>query len=181
MDQLQEKGLVSKASFMAWHVVAILISPEMKEKIYSIDDLAAEGIRLAISNPRLASLGQIVMDKIINKHPEGKKILNNIVVYGSSSQDILKIYRSGDIDAIIEWDVMASTPEGKELTVITIDTPYAVKDKLMIGLLTTSKYPQQAEHFFQYLLHEGKKTFLKHGYDVNEFPQATDQHGKTTF
>jgi len=171
---LEQKGLVVETSFMAWHTVAILVSPEMTGKIHGLEDLGQNGLRLAISNPRLASLGRLVMEKIIARHPMGQAILENVVVYGSSSQDILSIYQKNDIDAIIEWDVMAATPEGKGLTVIPLDEKYAIKDKLIAGLLTTSKHPKEAGLFFQYLKTEGKKIFLKHGYDINESATVTN-------
>ncbi len=172
LDLLRERKLVKKSGFIAWHIVSILVSPEMVNKIQGLDDLAKPGIRLAISNPNLASLGKIVTERILNKHPNGQQLLNNIVSYGSSSQDVLKIYKQGGIDAILEWKVMASTEEGKGLSIIPLDKSYAIKDKIPAGLLTTSKKPEQADHFFQYLMSEGRKIFLKHGYDIYEFAGA---------
>ena len=68
LDILSEKGLVKNRSFIAWHIVAILVSPEAKTRIKGLNDLAGEGVRLVISNPELASLGRIVTEKIIKKH-----------------------------------------------------------------------------------------------------------------
>lgn len=172
LDLLTEKGLVEESFFIAWHVAAILVSPVFKGRINGLDDLADEDIRLAISNPRLASLGTIVMRNIIERHPRGQDILKNVVVYGSSSQDVLKIYREGGIDALIEWDVMAYTPEGEGLVVVPINDPYKVKDKLYVGLLTTAKDPVLARKFYNYLLISGKEIFRKHGYDID----ASERH-----
>lgn len=169
LDILFDKGLVKTTSFIAWHKVAILVAPGQTKRIKSLDDLAGKGVRLAMSNPRLASLGQIVTNNIIDRHPKGKDILNNVVVYGSSSQDVLRLYREGGIDAIIEWDVMAATPAGKGLTVIPINEPYQVNDKLYAGLLTTATNPKLARKLFIYLTTKGKETFRKHGYDTMEF------------
>lgn len=167
LDVLSEKGLVADSSFMAWHVAAILVSPEAGERIKGLDDLAGEGIRLAISNPRLASLGRIVMQQIIERHPRGRDILKNVVVYGSSSQDVLRLYREGGIDAIIEWDVMAVTPEGEGLVVIPLEDPYQVNDELSAGLLTTAEDSKLARQFYLYLTTRGKDVFRKHGYDID--------------
>lgn len=168
LDILSEKGLVKESSFIAWHEVAILVSPQFEGTIDGLDDLASEGVRLALSNPRLASLGRLVMERIINRHPDGKKILDNIVVYGSSSQDILALYNTGNIDAVIEWNVMAATPEGKGLAVVQLKDPYAVRDPLVLGLLTTSKKPDLAGRFYEYVTGKGREVFRKHGYDTKE-------------
>lgn len=167
LDILREKGLIKRSAFLAWHVVAILVSPRAADKISSLDDLSKPGIRLAISNPRQASLGRLVMDKIIKIHPRGRAILNNIKAYGSSSQDVLRLYHRGNIDAVIEWEVMALTPAGKGLIVIPLQKPYQIKVPLEVGLLTTSKHPELAERFFQYLVTSGREVFRRQGYNVN--------------
>lgn len=167
LDILSENGLVIESSFIAWHVVAILVSPEAKERIKGLDDLAEQGVRIAMSNPKLASLGRIVTKNIIERHPKGGDILKNVVVYGSSSQDVLKLYREGGIDAIIEWDVMAATSEGKGLIVVPLEKPYQVKDELFAGLLTSARDPKVAKKFYDYLVTKGKKVFHKHGYNID--------------
>ncbi|MDH4318324.1 MAG: substrate-binding domain-containing protein [Desulfobulbaceae bacterium] len=167
LDILKEKGLVADSCFMAWHVVAILISPDQKERIRGLDDLANPGVRVAFSNPRLASLGNLVMENIIKKHPNGEDILKNVVVYGSSSLDVLRLYKQGGIDAIFEWDVMASVPEGKGLIVVPISEPYQVRDELHVGLLKDVRNPALAREFFDYVKTNGKLVFSKYGYDIN--------------
>jgi molybdate transport system substrate-binding protein len=166
LDILAAQGLVSENAFLAWHVVAILVAPEARERIKGLADLAEPGVRIAMSNPQLASLGRIVMKNVIEQHPRGRDILKNVVVYGSSSQDVLKLYRAGGIDAIIEWDVMAATPEGKGLIVIPLEKPYQVKDQLFVGRLTTARDPQLAKRFFDYLITNGKEVFRQHGYNT---------------
>ncbi len=164
---LEEKGLIKRKEFLAWHIIAILVSPHATDKISSLDDLSKPGIRLAISNPRQASLGRLVMKKIINTHPKGQAILDNVKVYGSSSQDVLRLYQKGDIDAVIEWDVMADTPQGKGLIKVPLEGQYQVKDPLIAGLLNTSKHPKLAEKFLKYLTTTGREIFRKHGYNID--------------
>ncbi len=168
LRQLEERGLISENAFLAWHRVAILLSPSMKGTITSLDDLARPGIRIAMSNPRLASLGKLVMRRIIDRHPEGRAILDNVKAYGSSSQEILRLYRRGGINAIIEWDVLAHTPEGRDLVEVPITGPYQVIDPLRAGLLATSRNPEAARRFYRFLLDRGRQIFQKHGYDIDE-------------
>ncbi len=89
-------------------------------------------------------------------------------MYGSSSQDVLRLYREGDVDAVIEWDVMAASPEGKGLIVVPLDAPYKVEDELHAGLLKTSQNPKLAKRFYEYLLSDGKAVFQKHGYNIDQ-------------
>ena len=168
LDILDEKGLVAESSFLAWHIVAMLVSPDFKDTIKKLDDLTAEGLRLAMSNPRQASLGRLVMNRIIYRHPAGRAISENIGVYGSSSQDVLKLYREGHADVLFEWDVMAASPEGQGLIVVPIEEPYRIKEPLYAGVLKTSKNPALARQFYNYLITEGREVFRQYGYNIEE-------------
>jgi molybdate transport system substrate-binding protein len=169
LDILQEQGLVEERTFLAWHSAALLISPGFAGYITGLDDLAGGGnVRLAMSNPRLTSLGRLVMEKVIAQHPAGGEILQNFTVYGSSSMEMLKLYREGQADVLFEWDAMARTSEGQGLIVVPIEEPYRIKDPLFAGLLKTSKNPVIARQFYNYLITEGREVFQRYGYNIEE-------------
>jgi molybdate transport system substrate-binding protein len=167
IDNLIRSGLVKESAFIAWHIPSILIPPENKGKIKGLDDLAKKGVRFIMSNPKQASLGMMV-DEMMRRHPKGKDISRNVAVYGSSTQDDLKLfwdlYKKGKADAVIEWDVMVHVPEGKGLLIVPFEKEYEIKDALMIALLRTSKHPAGAKRFYDYFRTEGIKVFKKHGY-----------------
>ncbi len=167
MDDLAEKGFVKELTFIAWHIPSILIPPENGGKIKGLNDLAREGVRIVMSNPKQASLGRLVND-MLRRHPKGRDILNNVVVYGSDSQDDLRLfrdlYKKGEADAVIEWDVMADEPEGKGLIVVPFEKEYEIKDPLTLALLKASGNPEISKKFYEYFRTEGTKAFKKHGY-----------------
>ena len=167
IDSLIKTGLVKKSAFIAWHIPSILIPPENREKIKGLDDLAKKGVRFVMSNPKQASLG-LMVDEMIRRHPKVKEILKNVAVYGSSTQDDLKLfwdlYKKGKADAVLEWDVMVHVPEGEGLLVVPFEKEYQIKDALMLALLKTSKNPVAAKRFYDYFRTEGIKVFKKHGY-----------------
>lgn len=167
IDSLVRTGLVKESAFIAWHVPSILIPPGNKEKIKGLDDLAKKGVRFVMSNPQQASLGKMV-DEVIRRHPKGKEISGNVAVYGSSTEDDLRLfwdlYKKGEADAVIEWDVMVHVAEGKGLLVVPFEKEYEIKDALMLALLKTSKNSVGAKRFYDYFKTEGIKVFKKHGY-----------------
>jgi molybdate transport system substrate-binding protein len=169
MDALAEKGFVKELTFIAWHIPSILVPPENSEKIKGLNDLAKEGVRIVMSNPQQASLGRLVND-MLRRHPKGGDILNNVVVYGSDSQDDLRLFRDlyekGEADAVIEWDVMVYGPEGKGLIVVPFEKEYEIKDPLTLALLKTSGDPKISRKFYEYFRTEGIKAFKKHGYTI---------------
>ncbi|MBI5640088.1 MAG: molybdate ABC transporter substrate-binding protein [Nitrospirae bacterium] len=169
MDILTEKGFVRESRFIAWHIPSILIQPETGGKIKGLNDLAKEGVRIVMSNPQQASLGRLVND-MLKRHPQGSDILNNVVVYGSDSQDDLRLFRDlhgkGKADAVIEWDVMAYVPEGKGLAVVPFEKEYEIKDQLALALLKASRNPEMSRKFYDYFKTEGISVFKKHGYNT---------------
>jgi len=169
IDILVKNGLVKESAFIAWHIPSILLPPENKDRIKGLDDLAGEGVRFVMSNPKQASLGKMVTEAIL-RHPKGKEILRNVAVYGSSTQDDLRLfwdlYKKGGADAVVEWDVMIHVPEGEGLLAVPFEKEYEIKDSLMIALLRTSKNPDKAKRFYDYFKAEGTKVFKKHGYNT---------------
>lgn len=167
IDGLIKTGLVKESTFIAWHIPSILIPPENREKIKGLEDLAKKGVRFVMSNPEQASLGMMV-DDMIRRHPRGKEILRNVAVYGSSTQDDLRLfwdlYKKGEADAVLEWDVMVHVAEGKGLLVVPFEREYEIRDALKLALLKTSKNPAGAKRFYDYFRTEGIKVFKKHGY-----------------
>ena len=171
MDMALEEGLVKEQAFIAWHIPSILVPPENKDKIRGLNDLAKKNIRLVMSNPAQASLGRLVADMLL-RHPRGKEILNNVVVYGADSQDDLRLfrdlYKKKGVDAVIEWDVMAFVPEGRGLIVVPFEKEYEIRDPLMVALLKRSGNPEISKQFYDYFRTEGIKAFKKHGYNTEE-------------
>lgn len=169
MDILIKDGFVKENTFIAWHIPSILIPPENKGRIKGLNDLAGKGVRFVMSNPVQASLGRLVNDMLL-RHPKGKDILNNVAVYGSDSQDDLRLfwdlYGKGRVDAVIEWDVMTHVPEGERLLIIPFEKEYEIKDPLLLALLKTSKNPKISKRFYDYFKTEGIKIFKKHGYNT---------------
>lgn len=169
IDLLEKKGLVKEKTFVAWHIPAILAPAGNVKMIRGLDDIAKKGVRLVMSNPRQASLGTMVRDMLL-RHPNGKAVLDNVVAYGSSSQDDLRLfrelYKQGKADAVIEWDVMVYVPEGEGLIAIPFEKKYEIKDALILALLTTSRDPGTAKRLYEHFKTEGLQVFLKNGYSI---------------
>lgn len=169
IDALIKKGLVEESAFIAWHIPSILIPPENMERIKGLNDLSKKGIRFVMSNPALAASGRLAKEAI-SRHPKAEEILANVAAYGSSTADSLArfrdLYKKGQADAVIEWDVMVHVPEGKGLLFVPFEKEYEIRDPLMIALLKKSRNPAVSKKFYDYFRTEGVKVFKKHGYNV---------------
>jgi len=167
---LDRKGLVSRSAFVAWHVPGVLVPQDRSRRIRSLDDLAGEGVRIVQSNPVQASLGMLVHSALM-RHPRGQQIASNVVVYGASTQDDLRkfwsLYREGKADAVIEWDVMACTAEGRGLHVVPFPQAYVTRNSVTLAQLSGSERPELAQRFFDYVDgNAGRAVFRRHCYDI---------------
>lgn len=169
MDILEKNGLVQERTVIAWHIPSILIPPQNSKKIRGLNDLAKKGVRFVMSNPKQASLGKMVHD-MLKRHPKGKEIINNVAVYGSSTQDDLRLFRDlykrGGADAVIEWDVMVNVPEGKGLIAVPFEKEYEIRDSITVALLKASRNPEISKRFYDYFRTKGIAVFKKHGYNT---------------
>ncbi len=168
VEKLDKLNLVEKSGFMAWHIPSILV-PKKENKINGLSDLAKPDVKFIMSNPKQASLGKMV-DRVMQKHPLKDQLFKNIAVYGASTQEDLILFhqyqKEGKAQAVIEWDVMACTPEGKGLKSVPIEPKYAVREPLTLALLRNRS--SVAQEFYKYFLTEGRKVFSKYCYNVEE-------------
>jgi molybdate transport system substrate-binding protein len=75
------------------------------------------------------------------------------------------VLKKGEADLVINW-YATSTWEGNEpyIDAIPIDESLTKKNRLILGLLTTSKYPDIANKFMDYAASiEGQQIFVRHG------------------
>jgi molybdate transport system substrate-binding protein len=171
IEDLRRKGLVKESALVALHIPAILVPQSKKGSIRGLDDLAAKGVRIVMANPSQAASGKLIYEAL-KKHPKSKQIFANIVAYGSSTNDTMRVftelYKKGQADAVLEWDIMARDPEWKGLAVVPFDKKYAAKEYLKIAILNTRKEKIDARRFYEYFRIEGVKVFQKHGYKTGD-------------
>lgn len=167
IEDLKDKGLVKESALIAWHIPAILVPESKKSSIGGLDDLASKGVRIVMANLSQASSGKLIYEALKN-HPRAKQIFANVVVYGSSTNNTMEVftelYKKGQADVVLEWDVMAYDPQWKGLVVVPFDKKYAVRTPLNIILLKTQRNNVNIRRFYDYFRTEGIKVFQRHGY-----------------
>lgn len=169
IDELINKGLVRESVFIAWHIPSILVPHEYKERIKGLNDLSKKGIRIVMSNPVHAASGRLVHEMLL-RHPKGKEILKNVIAYGSSTDDSLRLfrdlYKNGGVDVLIEWDIMVNVVDGKGLIIVPFEKKYEIRDTLMLALIRKSGNSEISKFFYDYFKTEGIKVFKKYGYNT---------------
>ena len=165
IDSLNDDNLLVSSYPVAYHVPEILVR-EGDTTISFWDDLAKDGIRLAIPNPSLASSGRAA-DKIFSNSPLEAQIRANITVLSSDTRSLIQLLLDNEVDAIISWHSASKTASG----IATIEIPEEINAiaEIWIAVPTYTGAESEAIAFAEFIAGaEGQKAFLDNGFLVIE-------------
>ena len=163
ITKLAEKGLVVSDRRVVYHIPVIAVNKLGKKKIESLEDLAKPGIRLAMGDPKAMALGRTSME-IIEKADLKKPILDNVVVYGATVNQLTLYILKRTVDAAIIARSNAVTNQDK-LRMIDIPKEYFTPEIIGIATLKTATNPELAEQFQRFVSSPaGVQYFEKFGF-----------------
>ena len=164
-----KEGLVSETVFVGHNKAAIMVQKGNPKGISAdLDNLADKKYYVVIGNPNSGSIGKETK-KILIKKGIFEEVVDNVRHLTTDSKDLVTSLKNKEADLVINWYATATWPENEPfIDVLPISEQYCTKNKLVIGLLSTSKYPEIARKFMKYAASdEGVALFKKYGlYDV---------------
>ena len=122
MDALKN-GWVEKETIrkLVLHLPSIAVPKGNPAKIKGLDDLARDGVRVSIGDPKAPAIGRVAK-KILTKANLWKSVQPNITVYAPTVNQLLIYVALNQVDAAIIWDDLTSWAEGKgKIEVVQID------------------------------------------------------------
>lgn len=169
MELAKRQGAVRPETerIIAYLVPAIAVRCGNPHGVRSLDDLARQGLRVAIADPRTVCLGGVaveIFERVLDERQQAA-LRRNLVNYTESCEKTATAISLGMVDAVIGWSVFGSwDPERIEIVRLP---PEQVP---RIGYLTAavSAYSCQveaAQGFIDFLAgSEGQAVFAAHGY-----------------
>jgi len=148
IDSLNADGLIVASYPVAYHIPAIIVRAG-NTIVTSWDDLAKEGVRLAVSNPGLSSGGKAA-DAIIT-------------VLGSDVRSVIQLLVDNEVDAVISWSPDVKLAPG--LVTIEIPEEINVRKEIWIAVTGYTTAENEALKFAQFVAGEvGRKYFEEKGF-----------------
>jgi molybdate transport system substrate-binding protein len=168
VDRLQEEtGLVRERLDVASMVPVIIVRKGNPTGIGSLEDLFRAGVKVGLGNPKSCQVGRIA-DEILSRIGRDRSPLE---AKESVTVEELGVWvKTGHVDAAIVWDVTARAIAD---SADAIDIPPEVNatSRLTAAILTTSKHPQEARRFLEFLAGAQGRAILKaHGLTVPDGP-----------
>ena len=165
INQAKAEGLISRSVHVGYNKAAMMVREGNPKGIKpNLDALKSPDYYIVIGNPDSGSIGK-----------ETKKILTSADIFGdvmlnageltTDSKRLIEVLKDGEADLVINWYATATWPENSDLIdPLPIDERYADKKRLVLGLLSTARYPQIAKKFMDYAASdEGRRIFERYG------------------
>jgi molybdate transport system substrate-binding protein len=168
MEAAQAKNAVVPTTIqtVAYLLPVIAVKKGNPKGIHSLNNLANEGIRLAITRPETTLLGKYAPE-IFRKAGLEKTIMKNVVTYASDPNSLLTMLIMGQIDAGIIWHFYGTVAiDHIEIIFIALGQLTGIGE-MRIAVSAYSKNSELARQFVAFATSaEGKAVFKKYGYVV---------------
>jgi len=159
-------GYVHDAVCVGYNVAAIIV-PEGNPKNISADltRLTNSSCVVVLANPDSGSIGRQA-NAILEKYNLLKQVIENRPLLTTDSKDITRMVANGTADLGINWYATTLWPENTgRVDALMIDEQYAPRERLMLGLLSFSRFPEAARRVMEYAVSkEGREIFKKYGF-----------------
>lgn len=161
-------GYLLEGIYIGYNQAAIFVQKRNPKNIYSLDQLINENIATILCNPKSGSIGRVTKQILIKY--KGKSFFEEAYDYaiqiGTDSRNLNKALIDKKVDMTINWRATGFWPENKtHIDVIELNEKYATKKKLIINLLSFSKYPKIAKNLMEFAVSkQGQKIMMKYGF-----------------
>lgn len=161
-----DEGLLGDFEHVGFNQAALMVpAGNPKGLTADLQQLANPELAVVLCNPESGSIGRETK-RILDGVDLWARAEDNTVYLTTDSRNLNLAIKNGDADLILNWRATAFFPENREQTdVIDLDPEVAAPKKLVLNLLTFSKYPEIAKSFMgRAASPEGQAIFRKYGF-----------------
>jgi molybdate transport system substrate-binding protein len=143
--------------------------------IHTIEDLLRPGIQIAQANPDAAAIGKVTRPPL-EKAGLWEPLKEHTRTVQLTVTDVANAVKVGTVDAGIVWDTTVRQVSGLEAVELPVFAD--VRSRIGVAALRSSKQPQSAARFIQYLAspQNGLRILQQYGYVVQA--SATRPHSQ---
>ena len=157
-----EKGFTDYEQRVAYHIPVITVPKGNPAGITSLDNLAKPGVKVILGDPNACAIGKLA-SSILDKNEISDEVLENVVTYGATVNELVVYMSLGQGDASIIWKDLVVNNELFDVVDIS-DEQNSIKI-IPIATLTCSENKDTASKFVDFVIStEGKTIFEKHGF-----------------
>jgi len=167
MDKAEKESLVDPASrrVVCWLLPVICVPKGNPEHIGALGDLARDGIRITMGDPKSVCLGSVAK-AAFEKEGIYEAVQKRIVTFASDCQQIANLIRMDEVDAAVGYDVFQrQSPDLMD----AVPLAGAAAVNVPASVVSFSKQKEAAQRFADWLAGpKGREVFIRHGYTVDK-------------
>jgi molybdate transport system substrate-binding protein len=161
-EKVRQAGKLSRSVEVGQLRPVLLTQVGNPKNVQKLEDLAREGLRLGIGDPRYSTCGELFVE-VLKKKGISEGVLRNAVLQARTHTELANGLTVGSLDAVVVWNFVARLYEGKVHVVETQDA-YPPVRVTVLGL-TTSTNQVQRDAFLDFCATPTTRAvFEKHGY-----------------
>ena len=111
----------------------------------------------------MCAIGRIAEAILTDSAPQ-QTFRPNIVITGSTVNELMQLVIDGEVDAALIWTDMLRWPEARELMPVAIPDDINKSKEVRVAVLSTSTNLTRATRFADFVATEGRDVFIKHGF-----------------
>ena len=163
LDYARKAGALADRVQVGFVAPVLVVQKGNPQGLKTIGDLTRPGLRVALSNPRYSTCGEMVF-KLLEDKGLKEKVLKNVenrLTKGHANLGTL--IKTEAVDAVIMWNGVAHTFKD---SLDVVPTPYEYDTEIRVHVigLRYSKHSELVEKFIQFARTRGKSIFARHGY-----------------
>jgi molybdate transport system substrate-binding protein len=148
------------------NIPAIAVQKGNPKNITSLADLAKPGVKVALGDPNGPAIGK-TSEKLLNKSGINNTVQNNVIVKTTTVNQLLTYLVTGQADAVIIWQDMATWSEAQgKIDIIEIPQDQNIISTVPIAVTVYTKDKSLAQKFEDFATGpKGKAIWEKWGYE----------------
>lgn len=160
---------VAGAKALAAHAHVGFVAPVLAVQkgnpkgIMRIEDLGRPGLKVALSNPKYSTCGEMVF-ALLGKKGIEEAVMKNVGNRLTKGHAILGTFvKTGAVDVVLMWNGVAKTFEN---SLDVVPTPYEYDSEIRVHVigLNYSQNPEEVKKFVEFARTKGKEIFYEYGY-----------------
>ncbi len=168
VDLAAKEDLIDSQTTVCYQVPVILVQKGNPKNIRSLTDLTRADVKVGLGDPKACAIGRKT-SKILAKNQISEEDVN-VTFRSVTVNELGNHIKLGSLDAAIVWDGVAAF-FAEEAETVAIPPEQNVISTVAVGVLDSTKHPEQAARFVKFLTSdEGSAVFKKHGY-ATRLPQ----------
>jgi molybdate transport system substrate-binding protein len=167
VDAAEKEQLVDAASrrTLCWLTPVICVAKGNPKQIKTLKDLAQPGLRLALPDPKSATIG-IIAKAAMDKAGVYDEVRKRVVTYAKDVQHAVSLMRLKEVDATFGYDVN-QRQSAEDMDAIPFEGATPIEQPAAV--VAFSKQKEAAQRFLDYLAGpQGRAVFARHGYTVDK-------------